>query len=580
MKENFSLGFTLVEVLVGILLFSIVFLGIFGAFWLGFKVVGLGERKITATQIAQGEIEKIRNMPYLDVGTIGASLPFASGTLEAVTTTKLNGIDYRIERKVKYVYDPSDGEEECQLDYKKVEIKVSFTGVLRGEVFLETDIMPKDKIEEIAACLQQPAGILSIQVLNAVGEFVSSPVIQVFNSQTGNLIDLIIPSSGKADIALAPGSYKVVVSKEGYSVERTYSSEEIAIPEKPNPIVLEGQITQITFLIDQVSSILVKTFSTYGQEFFTDSFDDESKISQKENVSIFESQVTLATDTQGYLPSGYLLSNEISPQDLIEWGEFSFFDEEPEETDLKYQVFFASGTEWILIPDSDLAGNSAGFDESPISLSNLSTTTYSSLILKANFSTQSNLLTPILKNWQLSWKTQNPVSINNVSFDLKGEKIIGRDIAENPIYKFSTTTQTDSSGQILISNLEWDIYHFSNFSKNSQSLELATSTPANPTSLVPNSNLEIYFYFESQNSLLVTVQDIETLQPIFSSMVTLTKSGFSQTQYTGNNGQTIFIPLESGNYNLTVEATGYSSTSTMVSIFGKKTINIKLEPTD
>jgi hypothetical protein len=580
--SNFQLptsSFTLIEVIVAIALTAIVFLGIFGAYQLGLKVIGLSERKITATQIAQGEIEKIRNMPYLDVGTVGAQPPYASGTLEASTSTILNGVEYKIERKIMLISDPSDGDEECLVDYKRVEIKVSFSGILKGEVILTTDVMPKTKSEELAICQQQPIGVLSVQVLNAVGQFVPSPTIEVYDFQ-GNLKGTFTPSEGKYDIPLSPGTYKVVVSKPGYSTEKTYSIEEIAIPEKPNPTVFENQITQISFAIDKVSTMNVKTLSTYSEEFFSDSFSDESKISQKENVIVGGGQVSLATDTQGYLPSGYLFSVEISPASLVKWESFSFSDEEPAETDLKYQVYFASGTEWVLIPDSDLPGNSVGFDNSPVDLSSLSTTTYSSLKLRANFSTNSTSSTPILYDWQVSWQSSNPTPIPNVSFNLRGEKIIGRDANENPVYKYSTTTKTNSQGQIQISNLEWDTYHFSDFQKDSQSLELATSSPSLPVSLPPDTTLDVNLYLKSQNSLLVSVFDSETLNPIFSATTTLSKTGFQDVQLTNLNGQAIFIPLDQANYTLSIEAVGYYSTSTTVFVSGKTTKVIKLEPRD
>jgi hypothetical protein len=574
-----SKSFTLVEVLVAIFLVSVVFWGIFGAYQLGLKIVGLSEKKITATQIAQGEIEKIKNMPYLDVGTIGAQAPYASGTLEASTSTILNRVEYKIERKIMLISDPSDGDEECLVDYKRAEIKVSFSGILKGEVVLTTDVMPKSKSEELAICQQQPIGVLSVQVLNAVGEFVPSPTIEIYDSQ-GNSKGTFIPSEGKYDIPFSPGTYKVVVSKSGYSTERTYSIEEIAIPEKPNPTVFENQITQISFAIDKVSTMTTKTLSTYSQEFFSDSFSDESKISQKENVIVGGGQVSLTTDTQGYLPSGYLFSVEISPTNLTKWESLSFSDEEPTDTDLKYQVYFASGTEWVLIPDSDLPGNSQGFDESPVNLSNLSITTYSSLKFKANFSTNSTSSTPILYNWQVSWQSSSPTPIPNVSLNLRGEKIIGRDANENPVCKCSTTTKTDSQGQIQISNLEWDTYHFSDFKKDSQSLGLATSSPSLPVSLPPNTILDVNLYLESQNSLLVSVLDSETLNPIFSATTTLSKTGFQVVQLTNLNGQAIFIPLDQANYTLSIEAAGYYSTSTTIFVSGKTTKVIKLEPRD
>ncbi len=574
---------SLVEVVVGVGIFLIVFMGIFGILWLNFRTMGLMQRKIDATQIAQGEIEKIRNLPYLDVGIQGLGpqdLPRARGILEESTTTILNNVVYNIKRDVEFVADSADTDEECQWDYKRVKVSVSFSGILKGEVTLFADVFPKDKVEELAACQQQPGGVLSVQVLNSKGEFVTSSVVKIYD-EAGNLKTSKILEQGKWDFPLATGTYKVVATKEGYSTEQTYSNAEIPIPEKPNPIVLENQITQISFSIDKLSSMLVKTLSSYGVGRFFDSFEDETKISQKFQVSVFGGRATLATTTEGvYFSSGYLFSQEISPPDLVSWRDFSFDDEEPSGTDLKYQFFYYSGTEWVLVPDTDLPGNSQGFDQSPVNLSNLSPEKFPKLKVKANFSTTNNSLSPVLQSWEVTWNSTQGPPIPNVYFDLRGEKIIGRDLNENPIYKFSTSTQTDNQGLLQLSNLEWDVYHFSNFRKDTQALELVASTPPHPVSLLPDQQLNVFLVLQAQNSLLVTVEDAETLQPIFSATTTLSRAGFSQTQYTGAEGQTIFIPLEAGSYDLTVEASGYSSTSTSVSVSGRSTITIKMEPTD
>jgi len=571
-------GFTFIDVLVGISLMLIVFLGIFGAYQLGLKVVGVSKNKITATQIANGEIEKIRNLPYEKVGIIGGGLPTASGILEASTSTTVNEIEYKIERKIVYISDPTDGtgsDDSCNLDYKRVEIEVSWQGRFPGEVKLGTDVAPKDKVQEIQSCTAQPAGILSVLVFDAYGTAISNPLIEVKNPQTFETITSATPSSGKYDFPLASSTYKVVVSKgTEYTTDQTYGTNEIAIPEKTNPTVLTGHVTNISFQIDRVSSLTVYTLSTWGQEFFSDTFSDESKISEKSNVSISNGQTKLATTADGYLSPGYLISISISPPNLIQWENFSFFDSEPEGTDLRYQIFYASGTDWILIPDSDLPGNSIGFDDLPVSLSNLSTTTYSSLKLRANFSTNSTTSTPVLDDWQLSWKTSNPTPIANATFSVHGEKLIGRDENENPVYKFATTTQTNGDGKKDLLNWEWDNYEFS--IPTSTNLDLVSSDPPNPVSLVPNENKIVKLYLDSQNSLLVTVQDLDTLEPIFSATVRLYKSGYDKTQYTNEKGQTYFIPLEVGNYSLDVSSTGYSTITDSVSVPGDLTKTIKL----
>ena len=105
---------------------------------------------------------------------------------------------------------------------------------------------------------------------------------------------------------------------------------------------------------------------------------------------------------------------------------------------------------------------------------------------------------------------------------------------------------------------------------------LFRSDPPNPVSLVPNENKIVKLYLDSQNSLLVTVQDLDTLEPIFSATVRLYKSGYDKTQYTNEKGQTYFIPLEVGNYSLDVSSTGYSTITDSVSVPGDLTKTIKL----
>jgi hypothetical protein len=745
-------SFTLIEVLVGTFLVLIVFLGIFGAYQLGLKVVGLSKNKITATAIANGQLELIRNLPYESVGTKGAELPYAQGVLDSVTTTVRNNVEYKIETQVKYVIDETDGigaQDSCNWDYKRAEVKVSWSGRFSGEVKLVTDIAPKNKVEEIATCQTQPGGILSVSVFNSQGIMVDSPLIEVFDPQTGQKIDFATPSSGKYDFPLATSTYKVVVSKEGYNSERTYGTDEIATPEKPHPIILEGQITKISFSIDRLSSFSVETLSPWGTDYFSDSFNDSSKISELSDVTVSEGEVNLAkipgvyftggitdgnlcsfpgidgdcgqsftmgsqikeisqvqlyirktsTDTSdiyleiregstigtvlatssivvsadipgslswitftfqnpvtltantqyflrlrsipdstdplagakgaiywGYIhatsappaygggdawryiglnndpsdpgqrlgpedqyafsfkitddeckSSGYLISKEISPTNLISWDKFSFTDNEPAATQILYHFLYFDGENWVLIPDTDLPGNSLGFEVSPVDLSNLSPSTYSQLRLKGNLSTTDSTVSPTLYDWQVSWITSLPTPIPNVTFSLKGAKIIGTDANEEPVYKYSAALTSDPSGKVTIPNLEWDNYTFSVDPASGLDLVLTDPSPQ-LISLIPDTNLLVKLYLDSQNSILITVQNSETLEPVFSTSIRLYNSafGYDKTQYTNEKGQTYFIPLSSAIYNLEISAPGYAITTNSVSVSGDVTKTIKI----
>ncbi|MBM3257657.1 MAG: hypothetical protein FJZ05_00340 [Candidatus Nealsonbacteria bacterium] len=154
-----SKAFTFVDILIGISLMLIIFISIFGVFQLASKVIALSKNKIAASSVANEEIEKIRNLAYSSVGIIDGVLPTASGTLSSTGTTTLNNVTYFVERKIEYISDEADGiggADSCDLDYKRVEIAVSWQGRFSGSVKMVTDISPQSKDEELASCQSQP----------------------------------------------------------------------------------------------------------------------------------------------------------------------------------------------------------------------------------------------------------------------------------------------------------------------------------------------------------------------------------------------------------------------------------------
>jgi len=568
-------GFTLVEVLVGVFLITLVFFGIFGAYRLGLKVVYQSERKVVATALANAEIEKIRNLPYESIGVIGS---FPDGSLNPSFTVSVGGVIYQVETRVDFEVDPADGlaspQDDCPNDYKKVAIIVSWSGVLEGRVSLISDIAPKDISQECAT----GGGILSVSVFNAFGVMVSFPSIEIKDPNTDQVVKTANPASGKHLFALATGTYKVVSSKIDYSTERTYSMSEVTTPLNPNPIVLEDQLTEVSFSIDRLSSFMVNTLSPWGSGYYSDSFLNKNKISEKADLIVSAGEVTLASSTAGFLSSGHLVSTDIVPSSLIHWEELSFSDSKPFNTNIKYQIYYASGTEWYLIPNSDLNGNSSGFSLSPVDLSGLSVSPYSRLRLKANFSTNDSSSTPILYDWQVSWINSNALPIPNVAFHLRGAKIIGKDAANNPVYKYSQDHASNGSGQKEILSLEWDTYTFSlgPFA----GLDLIDTNPKpQPISLAPDTSLNTDLYLESQNSLLITLQDLETLEPVFSATTAVSNAGlgYNTTQYTNAGGQTKFIPLDAATYEINIQMNGYLSTTTSATVSGHNRKTIKIE---
>lgn len=578
-NKFFKGGFTFIEVIVGTALILIIFVGFVGAYRLGFKIVGKSKARTTATALANEKLEFARNLAYKDVGTIGG---IPSGSLPETEILVRNGIQYTVKTTVVYIDDPFDGlapQDPVPNDYKRVKVKVSWGGLFGGEVMTMSDIAPRG-LES-----NEGTGNILVSVFNAFGIGIPQANIHIVNNEVSPPIDANFQTNDKGTFLIvgAPTStqsYQVTITKPSYSTSRTYGTEEVANPNQPHLTVLEGQLTEVSFSIDLVSSFSVDTLSPQGADSFADSFADQSKITELSDVVIENGKVHLATTTATstqYVPSGYLVSSSIAPTNLYLWDKFSWNDEEPVNTDILYKVLYFSGSEWVPVPDSDLLGNSSGFDDSPIDLSGLSTTTYSQLKLRADLSTQDSSTTPELFDWQLTWKTNEPTPIGNASFHLKGSKTIGTDAEDLPVYKYSQDHTSNSGGHVDISNLEWDEYTFS--VDPSTGLDLIETVPSpQPISLDPDTNEQVKLFLSSENSLIMQLRDSETTDPIFSGTVRVfnTLSGYDKTLFTDSEGKALFIPIDQNSYNYEISAAGYQSANGTISVSGDtiKVINL------
>ncbi len=83
-------------------------------------------------------------------------------------------------------------------------------------------------------------------------------------------------------------------------------------------------------------------------------------------------------------------------------NQLSWNDNEPTNTDIKYQVEYKTDGSWELIPDSVLSGNSVGFDTSPVDISAVKTN-YGQIRLKANLSTTDVSTTPTVNDWTVTY---------------------------------------------------------------------------------------------------------------------------------------------------------------------------------
>ena len=563
-----SRGFTLIEALVGTALFVIVFMGIFAAYRLSLKIVEMSKNKITATAIANSQVEIIRNLSYEAIGTVGAVLPQAVGNLEPVKTQTINNVTYTIKTKVKYVIDPADGigaSDNCNWDYKKVDVAISWNS---GEVGFSTNISPKNLVQEIQTCLSQPGGILKVKIFDSAGIAVPSPAIKIYDQSGANLVDSAIPSSGEYSFALEVGTYHVEVSKGSYSSAQTYSTSEVAVPDSPDPAVIDGGLTPLSLSIDPAAELSIDSISPTGVAYFVDSFDDGTHISSIHDAQVVPGSITLSGPT--YPEAGYVVSAAIAPADIVAWNEMTFAEHTPAETDITYQVLYFDGLNWVLVPDFDLAGNSSGLSGSPVNLSGVDKNVYPQLKLKANLVSSNPGSTPVLLDWEVAWKTSVGVAVPNVGFHLQGSKTIGKNTLGQPVYKYSHSLSLNGSGHADVTGIDEDTYTFSVNPATGLSL-VSTNPSPQPINAASGYATEIKLFMQAQNALLATVRDDITLAPVFSAAVRLHSNalGYDNTLYTDANGQVYYAPLSNGSYDIQITASGYDIYSGTATVSGE-----------
>lgn len=568
-KRIASNGFSLMGVVVASALVLIVIVGIAGAFNTILKLSFHNKAKISALSVMNEQMEFVRNLSYDNVGTING---IPSGPIPQIENIKLNGIDYTRRVLVQYVDAPEDGigandTNSITADYKKVKIEVSWSSMGKTEkVFSVSNFTPKG-IETVTG-----GGTLVVNVLNSLGSPVAGANVHIANNALNPIVSVDISTNINGQV-MFPGSpvssdYEVTVTKTGYSTAKTYSvSSSNPAPNPRSLSVVEGKTTSSTFQIDLLSSKTVKTYEKIKSTNWEDLFNDASKISKTASTTVSSGALKLTQISGLYETSGYVYSIDISPQYLNKWQEVSWNDREPVNTKIIYKVYYYDGVNsFVLIPDTDLAGNSTGFDKSPIDISSLDISKYKSIKIAGFLSTSNTFNTPSLLDWKVSYLS-GPIPIPNLAFNMHGSKTIGTDASGSPIYKYSENLQTDSSGTLNINPLEWDIYNIT-IDNNLLGLDIGESCNPQPVSLSPavSATTSLYFVPQTTNSLLVAVRNSSNLL-LSGVSVRLYKTGVDKTQISSSCGQTIFTNLSSGSvsngdpYSIDLSLAGYTNTT-------------------
>lgn len=260
-------GFTLIETIVGVAIFAI----IATSAWFGlvkiFDAVVILRTKTIAVNLATEQIEIARNLPYSDVG-IKNGLP--SGTIPYEQTLVRDQKTFLVRTTVRNVDLAFDGtisgtpKDTSPADNKLVEVEVTCTDCAKqiSPILFSTRVAPK------ALETSGNNGALFISVFDSNGQPVPEADVYIKYNKVNPpiIIEDMTNISGVLQVIDAPpgnGAYEIQITKEGYSSDQTYKVGGVGnpSPSKPHANVVAGQVTQVSFSIDELSDLTMNTRS-------------------------------------------------------------------------------------------------------------------------------------------------------------------------------------------------------------------------------------------------------------------------------------------------------------------------------
>lgn len=253
-------GFSYIEIIIASGIFLIVLHALLTLISATYQLLGVSRIEASARALANEQMEVIRNLSFDDIGTQGG---IPSGPLTQIQTKNLNGQDFTVTTSIIYIdddYDDVSPTDTLPTDYKRARVTVSWDGVFPTEeiITLITDIAPKG-VESITG-----GGTLQILVFDSLGQPVPQAEISIEAPSAIPPVDtdLFTDDFGNLILPGAPactGCYNITVTKENYSTDRTYTTAEVTNPAEPPTTILEGQVSQVSFGIDQLSTVTINS---------------------------------------------------------------------------------------------------------------------------------------------------------------------------------------------------------------------------------------------------------------------------------------------------------------------------------
>jgi hypothetical protein len=257
-------GTTLVDVIVSLGIIALLFGGIFLVYFSLIDSTVNVDARNSATAAMNQEVEIIRNLPYDKVGTVGG---IPSGIIPQQQNIDVGNFTFSVKTTIRNIDDPFDGtlggnpNDTAPADYKQISMEVDCMTCNRFSPILFTTLASPKNLESAGS-----DGSLFIYVFDSNADPLPGVSVHIINTSTTPAIDLTDTTnqSGVLQLVGVPTSirsYQAYATKAGYSSDQTYPWGAALNPKPTNPhaTVDTGSVAPITFYMDKVSQLTVRT---------------------------------------------------------------------------------------------------------------------------------------------------------------------------------------------------------------------------------------------------------------------------------------------------------------------------------
>ncbi len=283
-------GVSLVELVIGLAVLSVVFLSFLMLFTSLVNSSVVAKRKSIATSIATTHIEYLKSLPYDLLAVQGGSI-YSANPLPATKTETVDGFRYTIKTSINYIDDAFDGcmtypsqelkEKLCRnypppasqinndtnaADYKIINVKVENDA---GNRLIELGTQIASRVAETSST----TGAMIINVIDDNGNPIQGANVNLTNSTLNPVINLS-DSSDANGIAIfynlptdtSGFDYKINASKLAHSTLETIKPSGSLQPTYPSQNVISQQSSYVTIVLrpQNQNSIIAEAFTTTG----------------------------------------------------------------------------------------------------------------------------------------------------------------------------------------------------------------------------------------------------------------------------------------------------------------------------